>query len=108
MWPLVQPVCREHTCCARPCANSLGAAGTLLHLFFLVYSASRSWVQKERILTVKKPENPEKQRSEVKVAQSCPTLCDPMDCSLPGSSVHEILQARILEWVAISFARESS
>ena len=34
-------------------------------------------------------------------AQSCPTLCDSMDCSLPGSSVHEILQARILEWVAI-------
>ena len=42
------------------------------------------------------------------VAQSCPTLCDPMDCSLPGSSVHWILQARILEWVAISFAREYS
>ena len=42
------------------------------------------------------------------VAQSCPTLCDPMDCSLPGSSVHWILQARILEWVAISFSRESS
>ena len=39
------------------------------------------------------------------VAQSCPTLCDPMDCSLPGSSVHGILQARILEWVAISFSR---
>ena len=36
------------------------------------------------------------------VAQSCPTLCDPMDCSLPGSSVHGILQARRLEWVAIS------
>ena len=35
------------------------------------------------------------------VAQSCPTLCDPMDCSLPGSSVHGILQARILEWVTI-------
>ena len=35
----------------------------------------------------------------VLVAQSCSTLCDPMDCSLPGSSVHEILQARILEWV---------
>ena len=34
-------------------------------------------------------------------AQSCPTLCDSMDCSLPGSSVHEILQARILGWVAI-------
>ena len=36
----------------------------------------------------------------VLVAQSCPTLCDPMDCSPPGSSVHEVLQARILEWVA--------
>ena len=39
----------------------------------------------------------------VLVAQSCPTLCDPMDYSPPGSSVHGILQARILEWVAISF-----
>ena len=36
-------------------------------------------------------------------AQSCPTLCDPMDCSPPGSSVHGVPQARILEWVAISF-----
>ena len=44
----------------------------------------------------------------VLVAQSCPTLCDPMDCSPPGSSVHEIFQARILEWVAISFSRGSS
>ena len=35
------------------------------------------------------------------VPQSCPTLCDPMDCSLPGSSLHGILQARVLEWVAI-------
>ena len=42
------------------------------------------------------------------VAQSCPTLCDPMDCSLPGSSVHGILQRRILERVAISFPRRSS
>ena len=33
------------------------------------------------------------------VAQSCPTLCDPMDCSLPGSSIHGILQKRMLEWV---------
>ena len=48
--------------------------------------------------------------SEVKVlvTQSCPTLCDPMDCSPPGSSVHVILQARILEWVAIPFYRGSS
>ena len=40
------------------------------------------------------------------VAQSCLTLCDPMDYSLPGSSVHGILQARILEWVAIPFSRD--
>ena len=49
--------------------------------------------------------------SEVKwseVAQSCLTLCDPMDCSLPGSSLHGILQATVLEWVAISFSRGSS
>ena len=44
----------------------------------------------------------------VKVAQSCPTLWDPVDRSPPGSSVHGILQARILEWVAISFSRGSS
>ena len=36
-----------------------------------------------------------------KSLQSCPTLCDPMDCSLPSSSVHGILQARLLEWVAV-------
>ena len=39
-----------------------------------------------------------------KSIQSCPILCNPMDCSLPGFSVHEILQARTLEWVAISFS----
>ena len=38
------------------------------------------------------------------VAQLCPALCDPMDCSLPGSAVHEIFQARIPEWVAISYS----
>ena len=46
--------------------------------------------------------------SESEVAQSCPTLCDPMDCSLSGSSVHGIFQARVLEWVAISFSKGSS
>ena len=43
-----------------------------------------------------------------KLLQSCLTLCDPTDCSLPGSSVHAILQAKILEWVAIPFPRGSS
>ena len=47
-------------------------------------------------------------KKESEVTQSCPTLRDPMDCSLPGSSVHGLLQAGILEWVAISFSRESS
>ena len=45
---------------------------------------------------------------KVLVTQSCLTLFDPMDCSPPGSSVHGILQARILEWVAISISRGSS
>ena len=45
-----------------------------------------------------------KVKSESEVAQSCPTLCDPMDCSLPGSSVHEIFQARVLEWGATAFS----
>ena len=42
------------------------------------------------------------------VTQSCPTLFDPMHCSLSGSSIHRLFQARILEWVAISFSRGSS
>ena len=46
--------------------------------------------------------------SESEVAQSCPILCDPMNCSLPGSSIHGIFQARILEWAAISFSRRAS
>ena len=46
-----------------------------------------------------------KVKSESEVAQSCPTLGDPMDCSLPGSSVHGIFQARVLEWGAIAFSR---
>ena len=45
---------------------------------------------------------------KVLVTQLCPTLCDPMDCDPLGSSVHGILQARILEWVAIPFFRGSS
>ena len=46
-----------------------------------------------------------KVKSESEVAQSRPTLSDPMDCSLPGSSVHGIFQARVLEWGAISFSK---
>ena len=53
-------------------------------------------------------ETPVLEERKKKVTQSFPTLCDPIDCSLPGSSVHGILQARILEWGAISFSRGSS
>jgi len=45
-----------------------------------------------------------KVKSESEVAQSCPTLSNPMDCSLPGSSIHGIFQARVLEWGAIAFS----
>ena len=45
-----------------------------------------------------------KVKSESEVVQSCPTLSDPMDCSLPGSSIHGIFQARVLEWGAIAFS----
>ena len=46
-------------------------------------------------------------KSESEVAPSCPTLSNPMDCSLPGSSVHGIFQARVLEWGAIAFSEKS-
>ena len=46
-----------------------------------------------------------KVKSEGEVAQLCPTLSDPMDCSPPGSSIHEIFQTRVLEWVAIAFSK---
>ena len=46
-----------------------------------------------------------KVESESEVAQSCPTLSDPMDCSLPGSSVHGVFQSRVLEWVVIAFSK---
>ena len=49
-----------------------------------------------------------KVKSESEVAQLCPTPSDPVDCSLPGPSVHGIFQARVLEWVAIAFSASSS
>ena len=49
-----------------------------------------------------------KVKSESEDAQSCPTLSNPMDCSLPGSSVHGIFQARVLEWIAIAFSNNQT
>ena len=81
----------------------------------ILFNLSMDWILQARILEwVAFPFSKESSQprdgtqSESEVAQSCPTLCDPVDCSLPGSSVHGILQARILEWVAISFSRGSS
>ena len=48
-----------------------------------------------------------KVKSASEFAQSCPTLSDPMDCSLQGSSVHGIFQARVLEWVAVAFSEDA-
>ncbi|XDC86430.1 hypothetical protein R6Z07F_017603 [Ovis aries] len=59
-------------------------------------------------LTAQPPKPMKGGESGGEVTQSCPTLCDPVDCSPPGSSLHGILRARILEWVAISFSRGSS
>ena len=64
-----------------------------------VHGVTKSWTQLS---------NWTESESEIEVAQSCPTLCGPVDYSPTGSSVHGILQARILEWVAISFSRGSS
>ena len=49
-----------------------------------------------------------KVKSESEAAQSCPTLSDPMDCSPPGSSIHGIFQARVLEWGAIAFSEKTA
>ena len=49
-----------------------------------------------------------KVKSESEVTESCPTLSDPMDCSLPGSSIHGIFQARVVEWGAIAFSGSST
>ena len=63
--------------------------GSLTNLVVIIYSAHRASFTKVK----------------VSVTQTCPAFCDPVDCSSPASSVHGILQARILEWVAIPFAR---
>ena len=83
-----------------------------------VWASSRSWwwigksdvlqSMRGKKLDMTKQLNSDDGKKESEIAQSCPTVCDPMYCSLLGSSVHGIFQARILEWVAISFYRRSS
>ena len=70
-------------------------------LIYTLHAAGHHWKKKKKTNTVVSI-------VKVLVIQACPTLCDPMDCSLQGSSVYGILQARILEGVAIPFSRVSS
>ena len=89
-----------------PKASALQADSVLLsyllnhkeiQAFFRLYSGDKIQISLFKV-----------EKSETWVAQSCPTLCNPVDYRLPGSSIHVIFQARILEWVAISFSRGSS
>ena len=90
-----------------PCADSVGTGGSggggdedlPRQLLLLAH---------KMVLTLTWPRDLSKEVCESSVAQSCPTFCDPMDCSLPDSSICGIFQVRILEWVAISFSRGSS
>ena len=59
------------------------------------------------ILQIKFLEEQKFSEKKSEVTQSCPTLCDPMDCSLPGSSFHGIFQARVLEWGAMAFSKKT-
>ena len=87
----------SHFSCVRLCATPQTAAQQA--------PSSLGFSRQEHWSGLSFPSQCMKVKSESEVAQSCPTLSDPMDCSLPGSSTYGIFQARILEWVAISFSR---
>ena len=104
---------------------SAGAAQTFVGFWILHSLAFGAWHSRVRVcsdlfclfqlsVSIKSAAHPDmwvtfmRKESESEVVQSCPTLCDPMDYSLPGSSVHGIFQARVLEWVAMPFSRGSS
>ena len=97
----------------------LGAPKQNKHLCFLLGEGWR-WVKQVKtagrnlppflsdLLSIFSPLVLQKKKKKSEVTQSCPTLCDPMDCRRLGSSIHRIFQARILEWIAISFSKGSS
>ena len=79
-----------------------------LHLNFLLYGRVNIPLKKKRKIKEKQKKKHFSIKARVLVAKSCPTLYDPIDCNLPGSSVHRIFQAKIQEWVSIPFSREFS
>ena len=84
--------------------DKLNEESGLWKLILLPFKPGKWGIEERRInpfLIIKD----QKGKKKIIVAQACLTLCRPMNCSQPGSSVHGILQARILEWVAISFSR---
>ena len=110
----------------QPCLKTTGLYDNLLllsslfHFFYFIFSAPNSFslcflispslvvVVVLSIAFIKSSRKAFVCMHACSVAQSCPTLCDPVDCSPPSSSVHGILQARILDWVVIPFSRGSS
>ena len=97
-----------HSCCSqflyrKGFKNTLMGAPSPGHNFNYHPSLFSLWTQSHYLNT-----GLHESESESKVAQSCPTLCDPTDCSLLGSSLHGILQARILKWVTMPSSRVSS
>ena len=98
------------------CGQNRGCLSESLLLMGVVRDGNKSvnlWLQPQEVLSVPRFVcswfgNHYPRKVKVLVSQSCVNLCDPMDCSLPGSFVHEILQAGILEWGAIPFSRGSS
>ena len=101
LWPPLTPAelsWSTQTCPWLLCSTALQLSKVCEHVYVHIYMCALSTLKQlsthVHALVSK----------EVLVAQLCPTLCDPMDCSLPGSSVHGILQARTLKWVAMPFS----
>ena len=81
--------------------------GIILKIVGCCFSSRRCIYPEQAAIKPVQGEGRVKMKVKVLVAQSHPTLCDPMGCSLPGPSVHGMFQAKILEWVAIPFSRGS-
>ena len=102
--------CRSTTIrCLSPCGQSLGkmSKGRLASSRAVVSPSTVSCLPGHHLLSLSKRRSPGPGGGGCLVAESCLTLCNSADCSPPDSSVHRTLQARILEWVAISFSRSS-